>query len=79
MGRNLFRRIEVAFPVLDTALKAARHRRGAEARISSDNRERLGCCDADGKYVRAKRAGARSLRCAGNSCSTAWPNVRTAG
>jgi polyphosphate kinase len=61
MGRNLFRRIEVAFPVLDKELKARVITEGL-AVCFEDNCSAwdLG---ADGKYARAKPA-RRARACA---------------
>jgi len=61
MGRNLFRRIEVAFPVLDKELKARVIAEGLEACFEDNcNAWDLG---ADGEYVRAKPA-RRARACA---------------
>ena len=76
MGRNLFRRIEVAFPVLDTELKARVIDEGLVPYLA-DNRDawELG---ADGSYAtRASRAArARPRSAQQNCCSIGWPNVR---
>ncbi len=50
MGRNLFRRIEVAFPVLDPALKARVIKEGLEPYLA-DN-QNAWVLDADGGYHR---------------------------
>jgi polyphosphate kinase len=61
MGRNLFRRIEVAFPVLDKELKARVIAEGLAVCFEDNcNAWDLG---ADGKYVRAKAA-RRARACA---------------
>ena len=68
MGRNLFRRIEVAFPVLDPELKARVIAEGLEPYLA-DNRDAWELA-ADGSYQRvkpARRARARFLR--STSCS----------
>ena len=54
MGRNLFRRIEVAFPVLDPALKARVIDEGLKPYLG-DNRDAWDL-DADTSYARAKPA-----------------------
>jgi len=55
MGRNLFRRIEVAFPVLDPALKARVIDEGLKPYLAdSHDAWELG---ADGIYTRAKPKG----------------------
>ncbi len=77
MGRNLFRRIEVAFPVLDPELKARVIDEGLEVYLA-DNRDawELG---ADGEYrAREARDAARAPARRRNSCSIGWPNVRSA-
>ena len=56
MGRNLFRRIEVAFPVLDPALEGARDRRGTR-RVPRRQPRRMGARRR--RHVVARRAAAR--------------------
>ena len=53
MGRNLFRRIEVAFPVLDPELKARVIDEGLDAYLA-DNRDAWEL-HADGSWTRARR------------------------
>jgi polyphosphate kinase len=60
MGRNLFRRIEVAFPVLDKELKARVIAEGLEA-CFEDNCSAWDLA-ADGEYRRA-RPGRRARAC----------------
>jgi polyphosphate kinase len=65
MGRNLFRRIEVAFPVLDPELKARVVNEGLKPYLT-DN------CDAwelseDGEYERLKPSRRSRPRCAQQS------------
>jgi polyphosphate kinase len=52
MGRNLFRRIEVAFPVLDRDLKARVIAEGLKPYLA-DNRDAWEL-DGDGAYARPK-------------------------
>ncbi|OGA18248.1 MAG: RNA degradosome polyphosphate kinase [Betaproteobacteria bacterium RIFCSPLOWO2_02_FULL_66_14] len=61
MGRNFFRRIELAFPVLDPALKARVIREGLQAYL--DDTAQTWIMDADGGYVRAAtRRGKRAVQ-----------------
>ncbi len=61
MGRNLFRRIEVAFPVLDPAAKRRVIDEGLEAGLA-DNRDAW-LLDANGRWTRS-RPGRRKARAA---------------
>ena len=55
MNRNLFRRIEVAFPVLDKALKRRVLQEGLEPYLKDNtNAWELG---ADGRYTRRRARG----------------------
>ena len=71
MGRNLFRRIEVAFPVLDPALKARVIDEGLKPYLAdSHDAWELG---ADGSYTKAKRQGPRRAGVgAGGVAAAAW-------
>jgi polyphosphate kinase len=63
MGRNLFRRIEVAFPVLDPAAKRRVIDEGLKACLA-DNRDAW-LLDANGQWTRekpARRARARAAQ-----------------
>jgi polyphosphate kinase len=61
MGRNFFRRIELAFPVLDPALKARVVREGLQAYL--DDTAQTWLMDADGAYRRgAARRGKRPVQ-----------------
>jgi polyphosphate kinase len=62
MGRNLFRRIEVAFPVLDPAAKKRVIDEGLEGYLA-DNRDAW-LLDASGQWTRAKPAGRAKARAA---------------
>ncbi|MDW8469514.1 MAG: hypothetical protein RML56_11595 [Burkholderiales bacterium] len=55
MDRNFFRRIEIAFPVLDPALKARVLREGLEAYLEDSAQSWL--MNAEGGYERAPRRG----------------------
>jgi polyphosphate kinase len=59
MGRNLFRRIEVAFPVLDPELKARAVAEGLVPYVD-DTREAWEL-SADGSYTRTKPRGRAQL------------------
>lgn len=59
MGRNLHRRIEVAFPVLDEELKQRVIEEGLKTYLA-DNRQ-VWVLDADGRYRRVKARSARSV------------------
>ncbi|OGA30587.1 MAG: RNA degradosome polyphosphate kinase [Betaproteobacteria bacterium RIFCSPLOWO2_12_FULL_67_28] len=61
MGRNFFRRIELAFPVLDAALKARIVREGLQAYL--DDTAQTWIMNADGGYERtAARRGKRPVQ-----------------
>ncbi len=62
MGRNLFRRIEVAFPVLDPAAKKRVIDEGLKVYLA-DNRDAW-LLDASGQWTRAKPAGRAKARAA---------------
>jgi polyphosphate kinase len=62
MGRNLFRRIEIAFPVLDPAAKRRVIDEGLKAYLA-DNRDAW-LLDASGAYTRAAPARRRRARAA---------------
>jgi polyphosphate kinase len=62
MGRNLFRRIEVAFPVLDRELKARVIAEGLQPYLA-DNRDAWELA-ADGSYARSRAAGRARPRAA---------------
>ena len=63
MGRNLFRRIEVAFPVLDPALKAARHRRRTRGLSRGQLQRRVGCSAPTANMCAPSRGGRRDRAC----------------
>ncbi len=62
MGRNLFRRVEVAFPILDPALKARVIDEGLEIYLA-DNRDAW-ALHADGHYEKKRAAGRGKVRSA---------------
>ena len=67
MGRNLFRRIEVAFPVLDPVLRKRVVDEGLKAYLA-DNRDAWEL-DADGRWSKVKpRRGAQAALGAGANC-----------
>ena len=71
MGRNLFRRIEVAFPVLDPALKARVIDEGLKPYLAdSHDAWELG---ADGSYTQGEGQGPRTPRVgAARTCCSGW-------
>lgn len=62
MGRNLFRRIEVAFPILDTQLKKRIMKEGLEPYLKDNTNSWV--LNSEGKYHRKKIRGNQTSFCA---------------
>ena len=75
MGRNLFKRIEVAFPVRDPALEAPRRRRGAAA-LPRRQPRRLGAAAPTGSGPSCASGAARSRRARSPDCWSCSPRRR---